>query len=361
MLKIRPENLKALVAAIIERGGSQADEAALVARHLVGANLAGHDSHGVGLVPLYVRGLGAGTLVANTPARLVHRDGPFLVFDGDRGFGQRVATEAMAAAIDACTESGIVVLALRGTHHVGRVGIYGEQAVAAGLVSVIFVNGVDHDPMVAPFRGTDARFVTNPVCIAVPGGEATPPVILDMATSGIAYGKVKVAYNRGVPVPEGKLIDARGRPTTDPGTMFAQDPRGALLPFGEHKGYGLALACELLAGAVAGGGTIQEENPRAGGVVNNLLAFVLAPGRLADLGWMRREIDAVVAHAKGSPPANPAAPVLVAGDPERLAREARAEGVPIDETTHAEILAAGESIGLAREALAALAAAEPMA
>jgi len=355
MPDVIPENLQALVARIVERGGSAPEEAALVARHLVGANLAGHDSHGVGLLPLYVRGLEAGTLVANTPARLVRRDGPFVVFDGDRGFGQRVASEAMAVAIEASEETGIAVLALRGTHHVGRVGIYGEQAVAAGCVAVIFVNAVDHAPMVAPFRGTDARFVTNPVCIAVPGGDDTAPVILDMATSGIAYGKVKVAFNKGVPVPEGKLIDADGNPTSDPGTMFAAERPGALLPFGEHKGYGLALACELLAGAIGGGGTIHEGNPRAGGVINNLIAFVMDPTRLADLAWMRREIDAVVAHAKASPPADADEPVLVAGEPERIARAARASAIPLDETTFGQILEAGESVGLERGAMLAIA------
>ncbi len=354
MHEVHPEKLCALAARIVERAGGTAKESALVARHLVGANLAGHDSHGVGLVPLYVRGLAAGTLVPDTPARLVRRDGAFLVFDGDRGFGQRVASEAMASAIEASGESGIVVLALRGTHHVGRVGIYGEQAVEAGRVAIVFVNAVDHDPIVAPFRGTDARFITNPVCIAVPGGETTPAVILDMATSGIAFGKVKVAYNKGVPVPEGKLIDADGRPTNDPATMFAE-PRGALTPFGEHKGYGLALACELLAGAVGGGGTIHEGNPRTGGVVNNLLAFVLDPARLADLDWMRAEIDAVVAHAKASPAADPAEPVLVAGEPERIARAARASAIPLDDATVEEILAAGESVGLDRREMLAVA------
>src|SRR5262249_32614241 len=155
--------------------------------------------------------------------------------------------------------------------------------------TVAFVNGVSGPPRVAPFRGADGRLSTNPVCIAIPAAGRTAPIILDFATSRIALGKVRVAYNEGQHVTDGALIDHQGRPTTDPAVIY-NEPWGAVQPFGEHKGYGLALICEILGGALAGGGTTQPENSRERGIVNGMIAFVLEPGRLVDLPWFQHEI-----------------------------------------------------------------------
>jgi uncharacterized oxidoreductase len=207
---------------------------------------------------------------------------------------------------------------------------------------------------VAPFRGTDARFSTNPVCIALPGTDRQPPVLLDMATSAVAMGKIRVARNEGKPAPEGVLIDPSGRPTRDPHVMYTE-PHGALLPFGGHKGYALAVVTELLAGALSGGPTIQPGNERRGGTVNNMFSIVVDPGRLAGVDWFRREIDGFVDYVKASPPADPGAPVLVPGDPERLAREERQRsGIAVDATTWEEVLDSAEKVGLARAEVIAL-------
>lgn len=345
---VAADALVRLVSEVFRLGGSAPDEAALVADHLVSANLMGHDSHGVGLVPTYVRNLRDGHIRPNTTAERIRDDGGILLFDGRRGYGRRVAGEAMAEAVARCRERGLAVLGLRNAHHIGRVGAYGEIAIAAGLVSVHFVNVVDHRATVAPHGGTDGRFATNPVCVAVPGTEASPPVVLDMATSRAASGKMRVAHNRGEAVADGLIIDARGRPTTDPAVMF-REPHGAHLPFGDHKGSGLGLVCEILAGVLTGGGTLQPGNPRRGGIINNMLAFLVDPARLVDQDWLHAEIDATIAYVKASPPADPARPVMVAGDPERATRHARLQGgIPIDRTSWDEILAAGESLGLAR-------------
>jgi len=239
-----------------------------------------------------------------------------------------------------------VVAGLRGAHHIGRVGAFGEQVIAAGFVSVHFVNVTDHAPAVAPFGGADARYVTNPICVAVPGTETTPPVVLDMATSKIAAGKVRVALNKGETLPPDTVIDAAGRPSTDPAVLYTS-PRGALLPIGEHKGSGLALICEILAGALTGGGTIQDRNMREDGIINNMLSFVIDPGRLVDADWMGAEIDALIAYVKESPPAVQGVPVMVAGDPERAARIARdRDGIVIDDTTWSGIVDAAKTVGL---------------
>jgi uncharacterized oxidoreductase len=279
------------------------------------------------------------------------------MFDGLRGYGRCVAGEAMAAAIARCRQTGVVALTLANAHHIGRVGAYGELASGAGLVSLHFVNVTDHRPLVAPHRGTDARFVTNPVCIALPGTDRQPPILLDMATSAVAMGKIRVARNEGKPAPEGALIDTTGQPTRDPRVMYTDPIGGALRTFGGHKGYALAVVTELLAGALSGGPTIQPGNVRQGGTVNNMFAVLIDPARLAGVDWLHREIDGFVDYVKASPPADPTAPVLVPGDPERIARHERARsGIVVDATTWEEILQAGEKLGVTRANAQALVA-----
>lgn len=342
------DGLRRLGSAIFRLGGSARAEADLVADHLVRANAAGHDSHGVGMIPEYIEHLRAGLVVANMRPKLLKDDGTVFMFDGLRGYGRVVAGDAMDAAVARCRETGVVAMTIANAYHIGRVSPYGEIANTAGFVSLHFVNVVDRRPGVAPFRGTDARFGTDPVCIALPGTERQPPVVLDMATSAIALGKVRVAKNAGKLAPDGALIDEYGQPTRDPNVMY-RDPRGALLPFGGHKGHALAMVTELLAGALSGGPTIQPGNARLGGVINNMLTLVLDPARFAGLEWFRRELDAFVDYVKASPPANPLEPVLIPGDPERILHAQRTrDGIDIDATTWDEILRASKNVGLPR-------------
>lgn len=346
---IKGDSLHAIVAEILRRGGSEKAEANLVSRHLVDANLAGHDSHGVGMIPKYIEDLQANLVKPNMQPSLVKDDGAVMIFDAGLGYGRPAAEVAMAAGLERCRETGVVLVALRRSHHLGRIGAFGEQSIAAGLVSLHFVNVTDHRPLVAPFGGRDARYSTNPICVAVPGTPSTEPTVLDMATSRIAFGKVKVAHNAGKRVPRGCLIDAHGEPTDDPGAMFT-DPRGAMLSMGEHKGYGLALICDLLGGILTGGGTMQPENPRPGGIVNNMLSVIIDPGRLVDQTWLNAELDAVIAYVKSSRPDKSGGPVLVAGDPERLMRaERERDGIPMNDTTWEEIILAAEKVGMRRE------------
>ncbi len=343
------QELRAVAARIFEAGLSAREEAETIADHLVGANLSGHDSHGIGMIPRYIANLKAGTVVPNRKGRALASEGAFLVYDGERGYGQVVAREATRLAIARARASGVAVLALRNAHHIGRVGAYGELAAEAGLVSVSFVNVHGHTALVAPHRGSDARLSTNPVCIAVPAAEPGRPIILDMATSRAAMGKVRVARNKGEALPPGRVIDAEGRPSSDPGVMF-REPRGALLPFAEHKGYALAFICELLAGAVGGGGTLKPEHQHQGTITNSMLSFVIDPARISGCGAMAEEIAAITRYVTASPPLRSDEPVLVPGDPERLMRRERMRcGVPVDAETWREIVAAAQSLGLALE------------
>ena len=360
MILIQSENLKNVVVALLEKGGSNAEEADTVASHLVRSNLCGHDSHGVGMMPLYMNKLGEGLLNPNQKPEKVKEDGSILMFEGNRGYGQSVVKKAMEQALELCKEKGLVLMTVRNSYHMGRIGTYGEQSIAAGMVSLHFVNVTDHPPLVAPFRGSDARFATNPICIAMPGTAKQPPVLLDMATSRIALGKVRVALNKGENLPEDWLIDHRGQPSRDPSVMEShiyhdsgkENPPGALTPVGDYKGYGLALFCELLGGMLSGGFTIQPENERKGGITNNMLTFIVDPSRLLEIPSMQHEIEAMVDYVKASPPADPDNPVLIAGDPERISlKERERDGIPIDENTWEQILDAGVKLGLNRDDL----------
>ncbi len=179
-------------------------------------------------------------------------------------------------------------------------------------------------------------------------------VVLDMATSKIALGKARVAANRGVPVPDGSLLDADGLPTRDGAVMFAE-PQGALVAMGEHKGSGLAILCELLAGALTGGWTILPEHEMRGGSVNNMLSVIIDPEALGGREQLWREGGALLAYLKSARPLAGVAEVLVPGEPEQRRRRQRlAEGIEVDERSWADILAAAEAAGVPAAAIDAL-------
>lgn len=343
MPTLSSQALKAVTHLIARRMGSDDKEAEQVADHLVRANLAGHDSHGVGMLPTYVRLLKDGLLVPNQTAATILDAGALLVIDARRGYGQRMAADAVGRAIARAKDLGACVLALRNSAHIGRIGTYAEQAAAAGCVFTAFVNVADHHDVQATWGAAEPRLGTNPFCAGVPGADG-PALLLDMATTTIAGGKARVAYNKGVPVPDGCLIDADGNPTNDP-TGFIRDHTGALRSFGMHKGSGLAVMCEVMAAAVAGGqGAFHEAK---GGVVNSMLATVIDLSKLGDPAAIAADIQAVKAHVKSAKPAPGFDDVLVPGEPERnYAAKRMAQGIEVDATTWRDIRAAAGSLGV---------------
>ncbi len=345
-LNLGAERLAAVIGAIVRAGGSTGYEADLVAGSLVDANLSGHDSHGVGMIARYADAIVEGGLAINQHPRVVVDAGAMLSVDGCLGYGQVIARETIDLAIERARVHGSAIVALARSHHLGRVGQWAEQAAAAGLVSIHFVNVIAR-PMVATWGGGDARHGTNPFCVGIPR-RAAPPVILDFATSRIAQGKARVAYNKGIPVPPGALIDAQGRPTTD--ARFAVvAPFGALLPFGDHKGSGLALVCELLGGALTGGRTGHGPADTPMQVLNSMLSVLIDPDRLGAGRGFHDETERFVEWVKAAPVAAGFDRVRVAGDPEREMREQRLrDGIPVDPNTWEEILRAGAKLGLPR-------------
>lgn len=348
MPTIASAELHALSRNVCIAAGSAEREAALVADHLIEANLSGHDSHGVGLLPIYVEKVREGLLLPNRHAELADERGAVLIVEGHRGYGQVIGYEAMEFGIARARDHGVALLAIRNSFHLGRIGHYGEQCARAGCASVHFVNVVDHPPLQAPYGGGEARVSTNPFCAALPG-EGDAAVVLDMATSRIAIGKARVACNKGEPVPEDSVLDADGRPTRDPAVMFRK-PQGALVAMGEHKGSGLAIMCELLAGALTGGRTAQPGHPQAGGIINNMLSVIIDPEAFGPRAALMDEVAALVAYVKSARPREGFDEVLVPGEPERRRRAWRiAHGIEVDERTWAEIMTAARTVGVAHD------------
>lgn len=351
---INQEQLTEFVTRIFVAAGAGEQFAAKVAHHLVAANLKGHDSHGVGMVPAYIGSIRNGHLDVSAEAKLIRDNTAVMLVDGQFGFGQVVGSQATAMAIERARETGIVCMGVRNCHHLGRIGSYGEQCAEAGMVSVHFVNVVGHGPLVSPFAGRERRMSTNPFCCVVPRTDG-PPIVLDMATSAIAQGKVRVAYMKGVEVPDGALLDQAGLATNDPKVMF-EEPFGSLGPFGAHKGYGLAVMCELLGGGLAGEWTAQPGKPRENTIVNHMLMMVLDPAAFGGLDSFQQEVTAMVDYLHSTTPAAGVDQVRVPGDPERESVAARSgEGIPIDENSWNGILKAAAAAGMSEAEIAAAA------
>ena len=340
--------LEQVVAGILRGSGSSAAEAVTVAANLVLANLSGHDSHGVGMVPRYVDAVIEGGLQPNAAAKVSLDIGTMLALDGQRGYGQVVGDQAMQMALERARTHGSCIMALGNAHHLGRIGHFAEMAVAQGLVALHFVNVLSR-PIVAPWGGADGRFGTNPCCIGIPL-HGRDPFVLDFATSRVAQGKMRVAHNKGLQVAPGTLIDEHGRPTTDPGVVVVPQSNGllgALLTFGEYKGYGMAVACELLGGALTGGGTWHRPtDPAVKAVVNGMLTILIDPARLGTQAAFDQEALDFVDWLRSGPQAEGSDGVQIAGDPERAARaQRRVDGIDIDPQTWQELITAGHKVG----------------
>lgn len=348
MSKLIPAaELQAHVDAILQAAGASPANAEQVASNLVMANLSGHDSHGVGMLPRYIDAIGEGALKPNASVQTKLDIGTLLALDGDGGFGQVVGVQAMELAMERARQHGSCIMTLGHAHHLGRIGHFAEMAVAQGLVSMHFVNVLSR-PVVAPWGGGDGRFGTNPCCIGIPMS-GRDPFVLDFATSRVAQGKMRVAHNKGVQVPPGHLIDEHGAPTNDPGVVVVPQSNGlygALMTFGEHKGYGMAVACELLGGALSGGGTWHRPADGKRAVFNGMLTVLIDPAKLGTQQAFEQESAAFIDWLREAPAGTGHDHVRIAGEPEREARaERKKTGIEVDDATWAEIVQAAARVG----------------
>ena len=331
---------------LFEAAGVPRSDSEIVANSLVGANLRGHDSHGVMRIPQYVDFLRKGDYRIDV-ALEVESDSPAVVVcDGGWGLGQVQAHRLLERVIAKAKSIGLGAGSARNMGHIGRLGEYAERAVDAGLILIATVNNGGAGQRVSPPGGTQARLGTNPLCAGVPTD--AEPVVLDFGTSVAAEGKVRVYQIDGKrPVPEGWLLDHQGRPTTDPSVLY-EKPQGSILPMGgtqAYKGFGLGLVLDMLAGGLSGGRTSFEGAPPARG--NNVLFLALDPDRFAGLDTLVRESSQLSEYVRGCPRAQGVEAILLPGDPERMTmRKREAGGIPLEGAHWARLVDLAEQLGV---------------
>jgi uncharacterized oxidoreductase len=354
-IHIPPEPLTDFCAEVFARVGCRSEEAKRVSASLVDANLTGHDSHGVIRVSRYVDWVRTGDLIPNQAIERVVDTPVVGVVDGHFGFGQTVAPMAVDFGVEKAKVTGLSAISLRNSGHIGRVGEWAERAAAAGLISIHFVNGAG-SILVAPFGGLERRLSTAPFCVGVPR-EGAPPVVLDFATSLVAEGKVNVTSHGGKSLPPDALIGPDGALSGDPTLLYGpltsdgvRDHRrgvGAIRAFGEHKGSGLALLCELLGGSLTGNGATEPDRKFSNGMFSLYVdSKRIDPSHVFDAD-MTRYLDW---FSQGK--AVPGEAILTPGEPERLSRATRGKsGVPLPDETWASIVATARSVGVNRDLL----------
>ncbi len=340
---LKPEQLTSYVSDIFVANKSRRGEAEAIARHLVASNLAGHESHGVVRVPRYVKYVADGEVQANQTGSLILDAGATVLIDGNSGFGQVIGEDAVRLGIDRARQSGVALVGIRNVGHLGRIGGWAELAAAEGIVSLHFVNSPGRGGIqVAPFGARERRLPPNPMAIGIPRPDSAP-FILDFTASVVPEGKVLVALNAGELLPEGAAIDAAGRPTREPKDYYGPLP-GALLPIGGHKGSGLCMAIDLLAGALTRGGCSDPKEIKFG---NNMLSIYIDPATLGSDDYLANSVADLTEWVKSAAPVSAGTEVLVPGEREaRLRSERSVSGVPLDETTWLQIVETAEQLNV---------------
>lgn len=343
MRVIPAEPLEAFAAAVLEAGGLAGEDARLTARSLVQANLRGVDSHGVLRLMQYVRTLRAGAVNPCPTVRVLQTDTVTALVDADGGYGYRPSHLAMDLAVERARQHGIGVVGVRNSHHFGMAALYVTPAAERGFVAVMVTNA---SPLLAPAGGREARVGNNPWAFGIPRRPPARPLVLDMALSQVALGKIRLAEAEGRPIPEGWALGRDGRPTTDAAEALRA---GLLAPIGGYKGFGLALVAEVLAGVLTGspfGLAADAHGRREGGVGH--LALAIDPGHFGPPDAFLDGVERLAAEILATPPAPGAGPVELPGDPEyRRYDERRARGIPLSDELAGQLVALARELGVA--------------
>lgn len=342
MLTFPADELRGLTLDILALLGTPPDYAQTVCNSLVGANLVGHDSHGVLRLTSYAQMIDAGTIVPAAVPEVDRTDGATAHVDGHWGWGPVGARLAANTAVALAEQYGVGVVTVDHCAHIGRIGEYVEMIANAGMVGMALCN---HYPSVAPFGGRERIFGTNPFALATPGGPDQPPIVVDFATAGVAEGKLRVARAKGETVAPGLVVDRDGNPSQTPQAFYEG---GALLPFGGHKGYGLGLMVEVLGGLLSGAGIAVL--PGFAGA-NGTLMLAIDISRFTPDAVFAERVTALGDRIHHSQTAAGVERVLLPGEPERLTYARRCqEGIPIPETTWAELQALKQFLQAAQQA-----------
>lgn len=334
MPRFASEQLRSLAFNLFVAAGVSHEESAIVAESLVDSNLCGHDSHGVMRVAEYLQSLQRHELRAGVELRIESRTPVVVTCDGQFGFGQVQMRRLMDLLESPVREFGIACGAIRRCGHIGRLGEWAERLALRGLVGLLSVNDNGVFTCVAPPGAVEPVLSTNPIAVGVP--TSSDPLVLDISTSMAANGKVKIARLAGQSVPEGWLLDAQGRPTTDPHARLS-DPPGTLLPMGGYKGFGLGMLFDILVGGLSGGCCPP---PQPGEVeCNNVLLVVFDPQRFAGQPHFCQQADGLIQFARGARRQDPATETRLPNDRSRETRQSRlVEGINLDDGTWDELV-----------------------
>jgi LDH2 family malate/lactate/ureidoglycolate dehydrogenase len=340
--RVEPATLVTFGADVLESLGVPRADAELISDSLVTADLWGHPSHGVLRLPWYVARLRSGAMTPVTDPAVVVDHGAVAVLDGRDGIGQVITDRACSTAVARALGSGVGVVAVRNSNHFGTAAYWTRRMAHAGCVGILTTNG---SPAMAPWGGTAKTVGANPWSIATPGG-SHPPVVLDIANSGVARGKIYAAAERGEPIPDTWAFDPEGRPTTDPAVAIG----GLLAPMGGHKGYGISFMMDVLSGVLTGSGYatdvvgpyVPDERSRCGHLVIALHIDHLLPAEA-----FATRIDDLIDRTKSVPRSADVAEIFYPGEIEAVAERAgRRTGVQLPEKTLEDLRRLGTSCGI---------------
>ncbi|HEY8611247.1 MAG TPA: Ldh family oxidoreductase [Roseomonas sp.] len=320
--------------------GMSQDDADITATIMVETDLTGVDSHGVGMLPHYQKLFAEGRLDPRATPQVIRDNGPALLLDGNKAIGHVPAHAAMRGAMEKAKQHGIGVAGVTNSNHYGAAGWYARMAADEGLIAISLTNA---SHLLVPVRGTEPALGTNPIAFAVPTKDQARPVLLDMATTTVAYGKVSIARRAGKPLPPGWAINQHGGPETDSARAAEERrlaPLGGTREQGAHKGYGLALMVEILCATLTGAGSAMLRTGH--------FFLVLDPTAFRERDAFQADLDDLLARMRANTPIDPAYPVLIPGDPEHDSFEQRRrEGIPMVQTLVEEVRAVCTESGAA--------------
>jgi uncharacterized oxidoreductase len=344
-MRIKAKNLRRLAFNIFCAAGACDEEAKIVSEHFVESNLVGHDSHGVIQIPRYIEAINKGGIALNTKFNIVKESPSIVVIDANWGFGQVTALKAMDIAIEKSKKQGIGCASIFNCNDISRLGAYSSRAASQNCIGMITVNDGGANSFVVPWGGRTPLFSTNPISAAIPFGQKYH-ICVDMATSVIAGGKIKLSLKRKEKIPEGCIINAAGEPSINPEDFF-NNPPGALLPIGGliagHKGYALSLLIDILSGALSGAGCSGKKTRDNQGIficAINIAAFT-------PLTDFFNEVAQLVKRIKASPKAPGVKEILIPGERAWKEKGKRIrEGILIEEDTWKKLMHIASHLGV---------------
>ena len=331
------KKLNKVVHDIFYAAGARSADAMQVAEILVANHLAGHDSHGILRIPEYLQSIRDGQIDPAASPEIIQESPTSAVVKGNWTFGQVVGNFATDLAIKKALEQGVCAVSVVQASHTGRLAVFTERAADQDVVMFMTIGTVDR-PMTAPYGGAAPILGTNPIAFSLPNAQG-PAVTLDFATSAIAAGKIKVAKAKHEALPPNCLLDKSGNPSTNPNDFF---DGGFLLPFGEHKGYALAVIAELMSGPLVGSDSYSGKTKRSG-----IFIFALKSSLFQSKSNYDQALQKSLNKIKEIPPAKGFSEVLLPGEPEaRMATERLKNGIEIPQDTWDAVKKAGLTVGV---------------